>query len=412
MEDESLQAIIWGQKSIILTSVPDNLAAYSSSHPNPTGAAIGPLPGEMQTTWKCIKMLGVHSVEFDAWWKARFQGLPASSTVLKILFDGWDSWVVHAGEETHKFMVHTIKDINAQFIEDPSLTENIGGQTVQVGEVIGKSTIILFLLSFPAGLTSDFVCFLRSHFCHCCWGFGASFWDEEDETLAEQTSIKATPSVIRKRKETASVHDSAAQPVTSAESPHPPLTKSKRLRKRIVVEYVAMEESAAAPTNTSGTRRRRRCPFQGEEQRVGRRDEPLFHHYMYFGDSREQHEEEAQRAEPTSLELALSDDEEAEHSATAQMPMEQSKLSVLEQKEQADVLVAATEPEVEASATVPGLVVEVPRTTGVLGVMTSPLKPPIVVMPIHSLLASSSTASYADLLLAKPSPRQWRLWKD
>lgn len=57
------------------------------------------------------------SAKFDDSWKARFQGLPASSTALKVLFDGWDIWTVHAGEETHEFMVHTIKDINAQVIE-------------------------------------------------------------------------------------------------------------------------------------------------------------------------------------------------------------------------------------------------------------------------------------------------------
>ncbi|VVA38360.1 PREDICTED: LOC109947268, partial [Prunus dulcis] len=76
------------------------------------------------------------SAEFDTWWKARFQGLSASSTALKVLFDGWDAWTVHAGEETHKFMVQTIKDINPQVMEYPSLTKNIGGQSIQVGKVI------------------------------------------------------------------------------------------------------------------------------------------------------------------------------------------------------------------------------------------------------------------------------------
>ncbi|CAL2229285.1 unnamed protein product [Prunus armeniaca] len=284
--------------------------------------------------------------------------MPASSTALKILFNGWDSGVFHTGEETHKFMVHTIKDINAQFIEDPSLTENIGGQIVQAGEVIVTSVIAAGDLELLSG-------------------------DEEDETLAEQTSVE----------ETASVHDSAAQPATSAESPHPPLTKSKRLRKRIVVEYVAMEESAVAPTNTSGTDEELRKAFEAEEIPAKVIAESI--------SLAKQQEEEAQRAEPTSLELALFDDEEAEHSAAAQMPMEQSKLSILEPTEQADLLVAAPEPEVEASTAVPGLVVEVPRTAGVLAVMTSPLKPPIVVMPIHSLPASSSTASYPDPELAE-----------
>ncbi|VVA40971.1 PREDICTED: LOC109946780, partial [Prunus dulcis] len=57
-------------------------------------------------------------------------------TATKVLFDGWDSWTVFAGEEAKGFMVRTIKGINAQVIEDPSLTKNIGGQAVQAGEVI------------------------------------------------------------------------------------------------------------------------------------------------------------------------------------------------------------------------------------------------------------------------------------
>ncbi|CAL9029856.1 unnamed protein product, partial [Prunus brigantina] len=67
------------------------------------------------SSWRDPNSCG--SAEFDAWWKTRFQGLPASSTALKVLFNGWDSWAVHAGEETHQFMVQIIKDINAQIIE-------------------------------------------------------------------------------------------------------------------------------------------------------------------------------------------------------------------------------------------------------------------------------------------------------
>ncbi|KAI5316280.1 hypothetical protein L3X38_045456 [Prunus dulcis] len=75
-------------------------------------------------------------------------------------------------------------------------------------------------------------------------------------------------------------------------------------------------------------------------------------------------QQEAQRTEPTSLELALFDKVEAEHSA------------------------AVPEPEVEEN-----------RTAGSLAVVTSPLKPPII--PIHSILDSSTTASFADPELAK-----------
>ncbi|CAL8162802.1 unnamed protein product [Prunus armeniaca] len=100
------------------------------------------------------------SAEFDAWWKAKFQGLPASSTGLKILFDGWDSWVVHAGEQTHRFMVQTIKDINAQAIE-------------------GRFLILPVLYSFfdekrwwpiCPGWRGD------CHFCYLSWSLGASLW--------------------------------------------------------------------------------------------------------------------------------------------------------------------------------------------------------------------------------------------
>ncbi|CAL9012124.1 unnamed protein product [Prunus brigantina] len=50
----------------------------------------------------------------------------------------------------------------------------------------------------------------------------------------------------------------------------------------------------------------------------------------------------------------------------------------------------------EVVAAVLGLVVEVPRTAGVLAEMTIPFKPPIVAMPIHSLPGSSTIASFAD----------------
>lgn len=48
-------------------------------------------------------------------------GLPASSTALTVLFDGWESWTIYAGVEAKQFMVQMIKDINAQVIEDRSL---------------------------------------------------------------------------------------------------------------------------------------------------------------------------------------------------------------------------------------------------------------------------------------------------
>ncbi|XP_034210926.1 uncharacterized protein LOC117623965 [Prunus dulcis] len=122
--------------------------------------------------------------------------------------------MVYAGVEAKQFMVQMIKDINAQVIEDPSITKNIGGQPVQVGEVIVTSVIAAGDLKLP-------------------------FVDEEDqrETLAEQPTVEATPSARRnKRKEAALAQDSVVESETSTESPPPPHTKSKRLRKRAVAE--------------------------------------------------------------------------------------------------------------------------------------------------------------------------------
>ncbi|VVA37103.1 PREDICTED: LOC109946780, partial [Prunus dulcis] len=61
----------------------------------------------------------------------------------------------------------------------PFLTENIGGQSVQAGEVIVTSIIAAGDLELPFG-------------------------DEDDENQAEQPAAEATPSSRRKRKETAS----------------------------------------------------------------------------------------------------------------------------------------------------------------------------------------------------------------
>ncbi|XP_008222865.1 PREDICTED: uncharacterized protein LOC103322714 [Prunus mume] len=179
------------------------------------------------------------SAEFDDWWKARFRDLPASSTALQVLFKGWDNWTVHTDEETHKFMVQTIKDINMQVIEDPSLTKNIGSQPAQSGEVFVNSVIAAGDLELPSGDGEE----------------------EEEEDQVEQTPVEATSPVRRKRKETAH-----AQSVTPAGSPSPPLTKSKRLRKKIVEEYVAPEGTRAVPTTTSGTDDDLREAFEAVEQ--------------------------------------------------------------------------------------------------------------------------------------------------
>ncbi|CAL2277260.1 unnamed protein product [Prunus armeniaca] len=137
-------------------------------------------------------------------------------------------------------MVQTIKAINAQVIEDPSLTRNIGGQFVQAGEVIVTSIIAAGDLELPSG-------------------------NEEDEILAEQTPIEATPSAKGKRKETALVQDSVVLPDISVESPPPP-TRSKRLRKKTGVEPDESKEPVAIPTETSGIDDELREAFEAVEQ--------------------------------------------------------------------------------------------------------------------------------------------------
>ncbi|CAL2236865.1 unnamed protein product [Prunus armeniaca] len=231
----------------------------------------------------------------------------SSSTALKVLFYGWDSWVVHAGEETYRFMVQTIKDINAQIIEDPSLTKSIGGQSIQAGKVID--------LELPSR-------------------------DEEDEILAEQPPVEVTPSARRKRKETAPAQDSATQPEASAESPPPPTTRSRILRKRTGVESDEIEELATVPTETSETDDELRKAFEAIEQ-----------------------EKEKEREE--------------------EVTKGKEKKKELEEEEEIPAEVAEN------------------KTAGVLAMVTNPLKPPIVAMPIHSLPGSPTTASFADPELAE-----------
>ncbi|CAL2239240.1 unnamed protein product [Prunus armeniaca] len=223
-------------------------------------------------------------------------------------------------EETHRFMVQTIKDINAQVIEDPSLTRNISGESIQAGEVID--------LELPSG-------------------------DKEDETQAEQTAIEATPSAIRnKRKETAPFHESSVQPEVS-------------------------EEPTAAPTTTSGTDEELRETFEAVEQEKELEEEEGPQ------EKTKQMEKEAKAAggpkgRMTSSELALFVDAEAEHSTAVLVSEEQSKQSVLEHRENAELPVATPEAGVEVVAVVPDLV-----------------------MPIHSFPSSSTTASFADPELAE-----------
>ncbi|CAL8169756.1 unnamed protein product [Prunus armeniaca] len=80
---------------------------------------------------------------------------------------------------------------------------------------------------------------------------------------------------------------------------------------------------------------------------------------------------------------------EAEHSTVVPAAREQPEQSASEPVEQAKLPVAVLESVVKVVAAAPE------------AVMTSPLKPPIIAMPLHSLSGSSAMASFADPELAK-----------
>ncbi|CAL2267318.1 unnamed protein product [Prunus armeniaca] len=334
------------------------------------------------------------SVEFDAWWKARFRDLPASSTALQVLFKGWDNWNVHSDDETHRFMVQTIKDINMQIIEDPSLTKNIGSQPARSGEVFVNSVIAAGDLELPSGDGEE------------------EEEEEEEGDQAEQTPVEATSPVRRKRKETAQ----SAAPVGG---PSPPLTKSKRLRKKIAEEYVAPEGTGAVPTTTSGTDDDLREAFEAVEQereleeleKVGEEpqekaksveeEEEIPAEVIAESIALARKQQEDIGAGLTNSEVALFDDPEAEHSTAAPAAEDQVEQSGSEPGDQAEQVVPTPEIVAGVAAAVPGFVVEAQRTARTLAVRTTPLQPPIVAMPIHSLAGSSATASFADPELAE-----------
>ncbi|CAL2270666.1 unnamed protein product [Prunus armeniaca] len=165
--------------------------------------------------------------------------------------------------------------------------------------------------------------------------------EEEEEYQAEQTPVEATPSVRRKRKET-------TQPATSAEGPSPPPSKSKRLRKRTVVEYVATEETAPAPNATSDTDEELREAFEAVEQekeleeleevgegpqekaKIMEEKEEILAEVIAESIALAQKQQEDTRAGLTSSELALFEDPEAEHSTAVPTAEEQAGQSISE----------------------------------------------------------------------------------
>ncbi|CAL9000100.1 unnamed protein product, partial [Prunus brigantina] len=189
------------------------------------------------------------------------------AVALRVLFHGWDSWHVFASSEAKEFMLKSVKEINAQAIEDPSLAREVSGQSVHDGQVIGKYSIFPARdLELPSGDDED-----------------------DDDDQAESTAAEATPA-RKKRKEAAPTVTSGrllselftvlSFPVLfrltyvlmayflsiAAEGPSSPSTKSKRPKKRVAGEYVATEGIAAAPSNTSGTDEDLREAFEEVEQ--------------------------------------------------------------------------------------------------------------------------------------------------
>ncbi|CAL9024613.1 unnamed protein product [Prunus brigantina] len=264
---------------------------------------------------------------------SKFRNLPISAVALRVLFHGWDSWHVFASSEAKEFMPKSVKEINAQAIEDPSLAREVSGQSVHDGQVIGD-------LELPSGDDED-----------------------DDDDQAESTAAEATPA-RKKRKE-------AAPTVTSAEGPSSPSTKSKRPKKRVAGEYVATEGIAAAPSNTSGTDEDLREAFEEVEQekemeeleeaadgpqekaKAEEKEEEIPAEVIAESIAlaqKQQEQQEGLMAELTGSELALFEDVKAEHSTATPAAGVQAEVSVTESVDQA---IGVPEVGVVMSAAVP-----------------------------------------------------------
>ncbi|CAL8155826.1 unnamed protein product [Prunus armeniaca] len=349
MEVGSLPIIIWGQKYIIPTFVQGNLAAHNLFHLNPIGVAIGLLLGGIWMNWRCIRM---PDALYPSW---------EPNSCSSIDFD--------AGEETHRSPF----DIERWWAVCP------GWRTTSV--------IITGDLELPSGEE-----------------------EEEEEDQPDQTPVEAIPAPRRKRKET-------AKPVTSG--PSPPPIKSKRLRKRTLMEYMATEETATVPTATSDTDEELRKAFEAVDQekeleeleevregpqekaKIVEEEEEIPTEVIAESIALAQKQQEDIGAGLTSSELALFKDPEAEQSIVVPTAGEQSEQFASEPVEQVELPVAVPEGVLKLAAAPPEVMVEVPRSASLLAVMTSPLKPSIVAMPIYSFPGSSAKASFADPELAE-----------
>ncbi|VVA41883.1 PREDICTED: LOC109946669, partial [Prunus dulcis] len=219
----------------------------------------------------------------------------------------------------------------------PSLTKNVGGQSVQAGEVIVSSVIAAGDLELPSA-------------------------DEEDDVEAEQTPAEVVPSGRRKRK-------GAGIP----------------------------EEAAAIPVSPSGTDDELREAFEEVEQEKELQELEEVSQKKVAG-AEDDKQQKGPSAELTSSELALFEDAEAEHSTAVPEAEDQMGPSASDPVDQAELTVVVPEAEVGTTAAAPVVVssqVEAPKASGVLAAISNPLKPPIVAMPIHSFPGSSATASFA-----------------
>ncbi|BBG97052.1 hypothetical protein Prudu_006054 [Prunus dulcis] len=272
------------------------------------------------SSWRDADDLEVHkdarSADFDAWWQARFQNLPASVTALKTLFDGWENWHLFAEGEAKAHMIQTIKEINAQIIE------NVGGQSVQAGEVIVSSVIAAGDLELPSA-------------------------DEEDDVEAEKPLPRLFLLVEEKEKGLAFL-------VTG--SPSPPPTKLKKLKKKGEVEYFAAEEAAAIPVSPSGTDDELREAFEEVEQEKELQElEEVPQKKVAVVEDEDEIPAEV-IAESIALAQKQQKDAEAEHSTAAPEAEDRVEPSVSDPVDQAELTVVVPEAEVGTTAAAPVVV--------------------------------------------------------
>ncbi|CAL2276294.1 unnamed protein product [Prunus armeniaca] len=218
-------------------------------------------------------------------------------------------------------------------LTNPSLTKNIGGQSVQSGKVIVTSVIDAGDLELPSR--------------------------DEDEILSEQPPVEATPfprTLLLKLR---------------FRSPPLPLTKSKRLRKRTRVESDETKKPAVVPTETSGTDDELREAFKAVEQekkleepeeveegpqgeaKIVEEEEEIPTEVIAESIALAQKQQENTRAELTSLELTFFEDAEVEHSTAVSATEEQAEQSASEPVEQAEQMIAFPETVVKVAASVP-----------------------------------------------------------